>query len=241
MQADFGLIGGTGVGERLAALGGSPLHVPTPFGLMRGRQLELGGRKVVVVARHSLGHKTPPHLVNYRANAVGLALLGVGVCIGTAAVGALREDLAPGSFVLCSDFIDLTGRGLTLFDREVRHTDFSQPFGERPRQALLMACDMSGVPVHASGVYVGTNGPRYETPAEVAAAARLGGDVIGMTATSEAICMREAGVEYACLAIVTNLATGLARGALSHEEVEAQMKSAGELATKVLCNAVALL
>ena len=112
-KADVALIGGTGVGERLAALGGQALFVPTPFGTMRGRAVEHDGLKIVVVRRHSAGHKTPPHLVDYEAIADGLRRLGVRGCLATAAVGSLRDDWREGTLATCTDFIDATGRGTT--------------------------------------------------------------------------------------------------------------------------------
>src|SRR5580658_2345650 len=99
MQADVGLIGGTGVGERLAALGGSPVHVPTAEGMVHGRLLVVQGVRLYVLSRHSAGHKVPPHLVNYRAMALALRDLGAGICFSTAAVGSLRPEWAPGTLI----------------------------------------------------------------------------------------------------------------------------------------------
>jgi 5'-methylthioadenosine phosphorylase len=90
-----------------------------------------------------------------------------------------------------------------------------------------------------SAVYVGYDGPRYETPAEVKALGQLGGDVVGMTASTEAVLMREAGVDYGCLAIVTNLGSGLASEHLSHDEVVNVMESlGGQIAEALLSAAV---
>jgi 5'-methylthioadenosine phosphorylase len=139
MQADVGLIGGTGVGERLAALGGSPVHVPTSEGVVRGRLLEFEGVRLYLLSRHSAGHQVPPHLVNYRGMALALEALGVGACLSTAAVGSLRRDWGPGTLIACSDFIDLSGRNQTLFDRTVVHRDFSEPFSHLVRDAILVA------------------------------------------------------------------------------------------------------
>src|SRR5436189_62411 len=118
MKPTVAIIGGTGIGERLAALPGKAVHVPTERGLMRGRVWPAW---------------------RWRGQAGG---------------------------------------------------------GE----------------VVAQAVYVNVNGPRYETPAEIRMFVEAGGDVVGMTAGSEAIAMREAGVGYGCLAIITNLAAGLREG-----------------------------
>lgn len=187
----------------------------------------------MAVQRHSSGHRTPPHRVNYRALAWGLRQMGVKRCVSSAAVGSLRPDWGPGTLAVCTDLLDLTARRLTLWDREVRHTDLSLPFPLAPALAMV-APD-----AQPSAVYVGYDGPRYETPAEVKALGQLGGDVVGMTASTEAVLMREAGVDYGCLAIVTNLGSGLASEHLSHDEVVNVMESlGGQIAEALLSAAV---
>jgi 5'-methylthioadenosine phosphorylase len=229
LRADVGLVGGTGVGGRLEALGGSALVVPTPFGPLRGRLVEVEGLSLVVVRRHAEGHKVPPHAVRYDAIADGLRRLGVRACLSSAAVGSLRADWGVGTMAACTDFLDASGRGLTLFSTEVKHTDFSSPF---PASGFL-----EGEGVVAPCVYACMDGPRYETPFEVSLLRKLGADVVGMTAASEAIAMREAGVAYGCLAIVTNLGTGLAASQLSHGDVGEAMEQMGEKAVRVLLGA----
>jgi 5'-methylthioadenosine phosphorylase len=233
MRIDAGIIGGTGIGERLAEIPGQVIHIPTPKGFLRGRLIDVEGKKVLAMSRHSAGHKVPPHKVNYAAMALAMKQLGARACFATAAVGSLRKEWGCGTLVACSDFIDLTGRFPTLYDTSVVHTDFSQPFPAR--DFLLKA---GGAQVHDGGVYVCGNGPRYETPQEIRLYTQFGGDVVGMTAASEAILMREAGVPYACLAIVTNLACGLSDMPLNHEEVVEEMERSGELALRILTKAV---
>jgi 5'-methylthioadenosine phosphorylase len=236
MRVDVGIIGGTGVSERLAELGGETVHVPTPAGIARGKVVEVDGCTIFSMKRHSEGHKMPPHLVNYKSAALGLKALGAKACFATAAVGSLREDWPTGTQAVCTDFLDFSGREQTLFDREVVHTDFSFPFGQAARDALIKAAKHGEM-----CVYVCSNGPRYETPQEILLYRQLGGDVVGMTAATEAVLMREAGIDYACLAIVTNLAAGLSAAPLAHGDVERAMKSAGTEALDVLLEAVRLL
>lgn len=237
MHAHVGIIGGTGIGERLLAKGGTPIHIPTPAGVMRGRIVTVGDLKVVVAGRHSAGHKVPPHLVNYAALAYGMKALGVKACLASAAVGSLRAEWGPGTFVACSDFFDLTGRNSTLFHAKVVHRDFTDPFGRASREALLAAAAEVGVPIEKEGLYICLNGPRYETPREIGLYRQFGGDVVGMTAASEAILMREVEIDYGCLAIVTNLASGISETELSHEEVVEEMRRSGEIAVDLLLRA----
>ncbi len=233
MTIDVALIGGTGIGERLAALGGTPVHVPTPDGLVRGRAFEHRGVRLLALSRHSAGHKVPPHRVGYAAMARATRLLGAKACLATAAVGSLRREWGPGTLVAPQDFLDLTYRNVTLHERTVVHTDFSDPFPARG--ALLQNGVVDG------GVYMGLNGPRYETPAEIETFRGLGADLVGMTATTEAIAFREMGVPYGLLAIVTNLAAGLSDAPLDHEEVVVEMRRSGERAVEILLEAAARL
>ena len=229
LKADVGLVGGTGVGERLESLGGESLVVPTPYGALRGRLVPFSGLSLVVVRRHSFGHRVPPHAVAYGAVAEGLRRLGVRACFASAAVGSLRNDWGVGTLAACTDFVDVSARGTTLFESSVRHTDFSRPF---PASQFLVSDGVLG-----ACVYANVNGPRYETPFEVSLLRELGADVVGMTAASEAVAMREAGVPYGCLAVVTNLGTGLSSSSLSHGEVGSAMDECGERVVQLMLSA----
>lgn len=214
------------------------MHVPTSNGILRGKVIEHAGKSVMLLKRHSAGHKVPPHLVNYRSMALGLKALGVKACFATAAVGSLRPEWGAGTLVVPHDFLDLTARNVTLYDREVVHTDFSSPLPARMH--ILRAAAEEGLETKDRGIYVCGNGPRYESPHEIDLYGKVG-DVVGMTASTEAIVMREAGVDYGCLAVVTNLACGIADQPLSHEEVVEEMERSGEKAVRILLRAVAIL
>jgi len=237
MQVDVGIIGGTGIGDRLLQFGGKPLNVPTSAGFLRGRLVEVNGLYLYLIGRHSAGHKVPPHKVNYKAMALGMKQLGVKACLSTAAVGSLRREWPAGTMVACSDFLDFTYRNLTLYDREVVHRDFTDPFGTLARSAILGAASDLGESVQADGVYLSSNGPRYETPQEIVLYKNMAADLVGMTAATEAILMREAYVDYGCLAIVTNLASGISDAPLDHQEVVDEMNRSGERAVKILLRA----
>lgn len=229
MNFDLALIGGTGIGFRLAKLAEGSVRIPTPEGQLRGYRATIHGRSVLIVERHSVGHKTPPHLVNYKAMALGMKQTGIKACFATAAVGSLRPEWLPGTRVVCSGFIDFSYRNLTLFDRVVEHTDFTHPMGDKAQQTFKQA-DKEAL----SGVYLCANGPRYETPEEIRFYQKAGADLVGMTAASEAVLIREAGIDYACISVVTNLACGIAQGPLAHGEVSDQMAISGEHVVEIL-------
>lgn len=215
------------------------MHVPTPYGIVRGRLIPIEGKDVFLLSRHSAGHSVPPHLVNYRAMVSALKQLGAQYCFATAAVGSLSLERQVGTLMVCSDFLDLTFRSLTLHDDAVIHTPFAQPFGPDARSALLAGANQEGIAVNDGGVYVGLNGPRFESPHEIQMLAKVG-DVVGMTASSEAVLMKEAGIQYGLLAIVTNLGEGLG-GVVEHEIVGHTMMDLGPKAVSVLKRAVAAL
>ncbi|MEN3002431.1 MAG: MTAP family purine nucleoside phosphorylase [Armatimonadota bacterium] len=217
------IIGGTGV-QQLP--GFERLHEHMLAGevcLLEGR---LDGCPVLLLPRHGRGHRVPPHQIDHRRHVQLLKEQGVQAVLATAAVGSLRPDWTPGTLVVLSDFLDFTRTVHTLFDREVVHTDFSEPFSPLLRRVLLETAQELGLSMQPEGVYVCAPGPRYETPAEIRMFRLLGGDVIGMTVVPEAILCREAGIHYAAVAVVTNLGTGLSDKPLSHTEVTEVMATA---------------
>ncbi|HEX6972273.1 MAG TPA: S-methyl-5'-thioadenosine phosphorylase [Limnochordia bacterium] len=214
------VIGGTGVGDALRLDAAVAERVETPYGpcaVIRGR---LGARPVLFLPRHGTGHALPPHRINYRANLWGLCALGADQILATAAVGSLNPAMRPGECVVVDQFLDFTkSRPLTFYDERPVHTDMTDPYCSALRSALVAAAGAVGAAVHREGCYACTEGPRYESRAEIRALQRLGADVVGMTGIPEVILARELGLCYACLAVVTNWAAGMASGPLSHEDV----------------------
>lgn len=235
--ADAAIIGGTGIGPRLLAQGSVPVTIPTPYGPFRAHLLPGEGPRVLAVQRHSVGHRTPPHRVNYRSIVDGLRRAGVRVVVSSAAVGSIRADWLVGTMVVPHDVWDPSGRRQTLYDDSVVHTPFPTPFTPDVRTALLAAATRRRIPVVDGAVYVNNDGPRYESPFEIEALRRLGGDLVGMTVGTEAILFAEAGVPYGCLSVVTNLAAGLAEE-IGHHAVTDAMEARGEVAVALLRDAV---
>ncbi|GMV38087.1 MAG: putative 6-oxopurine nucleoside phosphorylase [Fimbriimonadales bacterium] len=212
--------------------------VPTRFGEARLSHADLDGLPVLLLARHGVGHRVPPHRINYRANAEALRVLGCERCLGVAAVGSLREDWPARTIAVPHDLLDLSGRNLTMHEDEVVHTDFSHPFDEDLRERLLAACPPE---TKREAVYVNANGPRFESPAEVRMMRLLGGDVVGMTAGTEAIVMRETGIRYALVCAVTNLASGVGTAPVDHSQVYVQMKQSMGVIAAILRGAISTL
>jgi 5'-methylthioadenosine phosphorylase len=225
----IGIIGGSGVYNPDMMGNVKEVKVETPYGMVLPLMGEAEGHEVVFLPRHGTGHSVPPHRINYQANIWGMRALGVEAIIATAAVGSLNPEMAPGDSVFVDQFIDFTkNRRQTFFDgREngVAHLDFTEPYCPALRKTMAAAAgELRARPgaefaFHEKGVYICTEGPRFETPAEIRAYALLGADVVGMTSYPEVALAREAGICYATIAMVTNLAAGMAGGRLTHEEV----------------------
>jgi 5'-methylthioadenosine phosphorylase len=225
---------------QLAVIGGSGLYEPELFGDYRDLTVEtpygsvnlligkLDGAELAFLPRHGRHHSLLPHQVNYQANIWGLHVLGVKRIIATAAVGSMNEQLVPGSLVLIDQFLDFTRQRPLTFcaSGEARraHIDVTEPYCPEIRAGIQTAAAKLKIPIFGAGCYVCTEGPRYETSAEIRAFQLLGGDVVGMTGVPEVVLARELGICYANLSIVTNWAAGLCSQQLSHTEVEAVMR-----------------
>ena len=203
----------------------------TPFGepsapLVFGH---LGGQQTVFLARHGHGHTIPPHEVNYRANIWALKEVGASHVIAVNAVGGITPAMVSGGLVFPDQIIDYTyGRNHTFFGNEqkaVTHVDFTFPYCEELRQSLIAAASRARLPISPKGTYAATQGPRFETIAEIRRLERDGADIVGMTGMPETSLARELSLCYACIAVVANPAAGKAAGTISLKEIERTLES----------------
>ncbi|MDY6083810.1 MAG: S-methyl-5'-thioadenosine phosphorylase [Dialister sp.] len=222
-MAKLAFIGGTGVYDPGILTESHSEVIDTPYGCVPYTAGKVGNKDIVFMARHGLHHTIPPHKINYRANIYALKMLGVSSIVSTTAVGSLNPSYKPGELVLVDQFIDFTkAREHTFFDgvhRGVAHIDMTHPYCETLREAILSAGKQLNIPIHPSGTYICTEGPRFETPAEIKAFSLLGADVVGMTNVPECQLAREAEMCYATISMVTNYAAGITSEILTHKEV----------------------
>ena len=227
MSFERAIIGGTGFYDPHLLEDKDELTVKTRYGEARLLTGKYKGIPIVFMTRHGTGHNIPPHRINFRANIAALKELGVTRVLATTAVGSLRENLPPGRLVIIDQFIDNTkGEVRTFYDGEdgkVVHTDFTQPYCPQIRECLAAVMAEKEIAFDDGGTYITTDGPRYETPAEIKVYSLWGADVVGMTNAPEAILAREAGLCYANLSLVTNFAAGISAHPLTHEEVVEMM------------------
>lgn len=227
----IGLIGGTGLNHW-----GEPLKTHQLSGRYGEPSAALqeylfNGTKVLFLPRHGVGHRIPPHAVNYRANIDLFRQAQVDGIVAVNAVGGISQDNAPGSITLPDQLIDYSwGRAHTFSmnaDDELLHVDFAAPFEGPMRKALLHAAAAAGISLNGRGCLAVTQGPRLETSAEIQKYKRDGCDMVGMTSMPEAALAREAGLDYASVCVNANWAAGLDDAPITlqavHEVLEAAM------------------
>lgn len=196
-----------------------------------------GNQPVVFLARHGTDHSVPPHAINYRANISALKNSGVDAIVATAVTGGMRAGFDPGSFVVIDDFIDFThGRASTFFDApgNLTHVDMTDPYDATLRARLIAAAGTAGVAIAADGTYCATNGPRFETKAEIEMMHRMGGDLVGMTGCPEVVLANEIGIPYAALGVISNRAAGMGGGDFTLDEIMAVLDDAKAPLERVL-------
>lgn len=204
------VIGGTGF-EKLFK-DAEQLRLGTPYGIAPPLSVgKIGDKEVVFLPRHGPDHSIPPHKVNYRANIYALHEIGVQRIIAVNAVGAMNRDFKPGDIAIPHDFVDFTKLRFTTFYDEapVTHIDVSQPYCPEMRRLLIENVRKFCSRVWDKTVMVCTEGPRFETPAEIEMFRRLGCDVVGMTGVPEAVLARELEICYVTLCFVSNMAAGM--------------------------------
>jgi 5'-methylthioadenosine phosphorylase len=204
----LGVIGGSGLYDLPGLVDTRWVAVDTPWGapsdeIFLGR---LGDASLAFLPRHGRGHRIPPGEVNYRANIAALKSLGVTDVLSLSAVGSLRADLPPGTFVITDQFIDrTTARKKSFFGSGlVAHVSLADPVCSRLGEHLAAALPGSGVPWVRGGTYVTIEGPQFSTRAESAVYRSWNASVIGMTNLPEAALAREAELCYASVAMVTD-------------------------------------
>ena len=204
----IGVIGGSGVYDIEGLTGAEWRRVESPFGAPSDELLfgALDGQAMVFLPRHGRGHKVPPTELNFRANIDAMKRAGVTEIISISAVGSLREDIAPGSFVIVDQFIDRTfARTKSFFQSGmVAHVAMADPVCGRLGDALEAAADEVGIACLRGGTYLVMEGPQFSTKAESELYRSWGCDVIGMTNMPEAKLAREAEICYATVAMATD-------------------------------------
>lgn len=235
----IGVIGGSGLYEPGALDDAQQIPVNSAFGEPSGLITTgtIGGVRFSFLARHGAGHVLSPSNVNFRANIDALKRCGVTDLVAISAIGSLREEIAPGEFVLVDQLIDRTvGRERSFFGKGiVAHFPLADPVCPRLSLHLGDAGEQAGAKLHRKGTYVAIEGPQFSTRAESALYRDWGADVIGMTAMPEARLAREAELPYALLGMVTDYDCWRGDGEdVAVADILAVMRANADMARKAL-------
>jgi 5'-methylthioadenosine phosphorylase len=209
-KTSVAIIGGTGLEDLFQSA--PQTRLKTPYGVVPSILTgKLEDKKVILLLRHGVKHALPPHKVNYRANMYALHRMGVNRILATNAVGAINPNMKPGDVVIPSDFIDFTKtRPSTFYDKApVTHVDVSNAYCPKLRRVLIESTRRHDLRVWRRGVLICTEGPRFETPAEIGLFRSLGCDIVGMTGFPEVVLARELQMCYASMCYVSNMAAGM--------------------------------
>ncbi len=208
MQAEIGIIGGTGLNDPKLFKNAEEITLETPYGAPSDAITiaELKGRHVAFLRRHGKKHTIRPTDVNSRANIFALKKLGVQYILASSTVGSLREEYKPGDVVFIDQFIDRTTRREQSFytENKVCHISVAEPMCPELRRTLISVAKGMGIRMHTVGTYVCVEGPRFSTKAESRMFRTWGADVVGMTLVPECVLAREAEICYASISTVTD-------------------------------------
>jgi 5'-methylthioadenosine phosphorylase len=208
MQAEIGIIGGTGVYDPNLLKNIKDVKVKTLFGATSDKITigEMEGKQLAFLPRHGKKHTIRPTDVNSRANIAAMKQLGVNCILASSTVGSLKEEYMPGDIVFIDQFIDRTTRREQSFFTEgkVCHVSVAEPMCPELRRTLIAVAKKNNVSFHDTGTYVCIEGPRFSTKAESRMYRSWGADVVGMTLVPECVLAREAEICYASIAMVTD-------------------------------------
>ena len=207
-QSVLGIIGGSGLYDIPSLESVRWEKIDTPWGTPSDQVLfaEIGGLPIRFLPRHGRGHKVPPSAINYRANIDALKRAGVTDLVSISACGSLKEELAPGHFVIVDQFIDRTfAREKSFFGPGcVAHVSMADPVSPLLADAIEEAANSEQISNTRGGTYLVMEGPQFSTRAESNLYRSWGCAVIGMTNMPEAKLAREAEICYATVAMVTD-------------------------------------
>ncbi|NPE28893.1 MTAP family purine nucleoside phosphorylase [Methanococcoides sp. SA1] len=234
MSVDVAILGGVGSSS---FTDGDTKIVATPYGDVGVYIIHNNGKSIAMVPRHSgAAEHVPPHMINYRAIIWAIRELGVKKIIATNSVGTMKGHPI-GSFVVTDDFIDLTkSRISTFYDKETVHVDMTEPYCHIISKCLMDSLDKKGLK-YTRGTYVCTEGPRFETRAEIAMMSTFG-DIVGMTGLPEVVLARELELCYASICTITNQACGMADSKITADEVVEELSTKQDILLEILFDAI---
>jgi 5'-methylthioadenosine phosphorylase len=238
-RAEIGIFGGSGFYSLLEDV--REVKVDTPYGPPSDAVMlaKANGRDVAFIPRHGRHHTLPPHKVPYRANVWALRSLGVKAVISPCAAGSLQKHVAPGSFVVCDQFVDrTTGRIDTFYDGPiVTHVSPAETYDPLLRRLAVETIREHDIECHDGGTVVVIQGPRFSTKSESKWFTQAGWEVINMTQYPEAYLCRELGMAVVNISLITDYDVGVVSNSdavTAHDVLEVFQKNAERIKKVVL-------
>jgi len=244
MQAEIGIIGGTGLQDPRLFKNLQEITVDTPYGAPSDAFTvgEMAGRPVAFLPRHGRKHTIRPTDVNSRANIFAFKKLGVERILAVSTVGSLKEAYMPGDIAFVDQFIDRTTRREQSFyaEHQVCHISVAEPMCPEIRKTLIAVAKAAKIKAHGTATYVCIEGPRFSTKAESKLFQAWGADVVGMTLVPECVLAREAEICYASISAVTDYDCWKDHP-VSAEEIVTTMRTNIEKVKQIIAETVAKL
>lgn len=241
-RAEIGVFGGSGFYSLLEGV--REVKVDTPYGAPSDSVMlaTVNGRKVAFLPRHGRNHTLPPHKINYRANVWAMRSLGCQAIISPCAAGSLQRHVAPGSFVVCDQFVDRTnGRADTFYDGPiVTHVSAAAIYDKTLRELAVKTIRDHGIQCHETGTVVVIQGPRFSTKSESKWFHDAGWEVINMTQYPEAYLCHELGMAVVNISLITDYDSGVHADtdAVTAHDVLEVFKSNSEKIKKVVLDLI---
>ena len=227
----LGLIGGTGL-VSLASDGIEfsridDIVAETEFGPVPMTCASLqNGSELIFIQRHHGEGTNPPHMINHHANISALAAAGCDSILAVCSVGTIPANFPPGSVGYATQYIDMTGVAATFHDMDAQFTSMTSPFDLEMNQKISQVLSKLQQGLILERTYWLTQGPQFESKAEIDAIEKLGGEVVGMTMPRECKLAAEIEMPYSAILIASNWAAGRhpddSSAPLDHEEVSLQ-------------------
>ena len=201
------------------------LRIDSDWGQVPATLVSVSEGEVLVIDRHHSGDgsRTPPHMIEHRANIHAATSCRPDLVVSINSVGTMREDIPPGTIAIAGDVLDLAERPWTFHDDDASHADRTSPFDSAASEACVSAIEASQGLAPIGIVVAQCIGPQFESPSEIDALERLGADVVGMTLGPESRLMSERRIPHIALSCCSNWAAGRAPGspdsAIDHEAV----------------------
>ena len=197
------------------------------------------GMVAVVDRHHSIGEKrTPPHMIEHRANVMAVRSLNPDLVVSINSVGSMRDDFPPGKIGITSDILDLAIKPWTFYDDNAQHFDRTSPFDSDAMSICSRSLSKNQGDAPQGIIVAQCIGPQFESPAEISALERLGADTVGMTLGPESRLISESGIPHVALACSSNWAAGRdptdPRANIDHHSVDRLASTMRELVTSCI-------